>query len=167
MNRALVYVGLGVVLAGISAIASPIVLTGRETLTLAVLAGLVLAPVGLVVIAIAAASFDPRRTTVHGTFGGDDGPTSPSHAAPHVAAHLPNPKAPVRCLNCRTMVTYDLARCPRCAEDRPCRVCSRPLTTIEDRAACPGCRRPELFCNCSQYGAPVRPAGLAGRGRVR
>lgn len=156
-------------LVGIGAVASPIVLTGHETLSLVALAGLILAPVGLVVIAIAAASFDPKRTTVHGTFGGEEATETRAHGPSPQAAnpYLANPRAPVRCLNCRTMVTYDLARCPRCAEDRPCRACGRPLTMVDDQVTCPNCRRPEVFCNCSHFGAPIQRGGVARLARGR
>ena len=169
MNRSLAYVGVGVILAGIALVASPIVLTGKMTIDPVPLAGMVIAPLGLVVVGIAAAQFDPRLTTVHGTFGQDE-PAIPEPApAPGVvaAARPANPKAPVRCPNCRTVMTYDLARCPRCAEDRPCRGCGRPLTTVEDQATCPGCTRAELFCNCSQYGVASRKIGVGRTAMAR
>ncbi len=161
MNRSLAYVGLGVILTGIALVASPIVLTGRMDMDLAPLSGLIVAPVGLGVVGIAAASIDPRRTTVH-TFGNDEAPPAPKAAPPVVnpIAHLGNPKAPVRCPNCRTVMTYEMSRCPRCAEDRPCRMCGKPLDSVDDRATCPQCQRAELFCNCSQYRVPSRRMGV-------
>ncbi len=170
MNRSLAYAGVGLVLSGVAMVASPIVLTGRETLTLAALAGLVLAPVGLAVVGIGAVSFDPHRTTVHTAFGDDDRPVRPhGRSVPAVApgVRLANPKAPVRCANCRTIMTYELARCPRCAQDRPCRACGRPLLPHEDGAACPSCGRSELFCNCPWQSSPVRRERVGRGGRRR
>ncbi len=170
MNRPLTSAGVGLVLVGVSLVASPIVLTGRETMTLPSIAGLILAPVGLAVVGIGLVSFDPRLTTVHTAFGDENSP-APRHAAAHAAGgsgpRLANPRAPVRCANCRTIMTYELARCPRCAQDRPCRGCGRPLVPREEGATCPSCLRPELFCNCSWLSTPVRRevVGRGGRGR--
>lgn len=167
MNRSLAYVGVAVVLSGVSFVASPIALTGRMTFDLIPMIGVILAPLGLFVVGLAAASFDPRRTTVAGTFGSDAVPEPPPVmlAAAAATGKPANPKAPVRCPNCRTVMTYDLARCPRCAEDRPCRSCGRPLVSLEEHAACPGCSRPELFCNCAQSVPAVRKIGV-GRSAI-
>jgi hypothetical protein len=168
MNRSLAYVGVGVILAGIALVASPIVLTGRMTLGVAPIAGFIIAPLGLFVIGFAAASFDPRRTTVR-TFGQDEPPPRPEPPEELVVAQFRpvNPKAPVRCPNCRTVMTYDLSRCPRCAEDRPCRACARPLASVDDQAVCPGCTRQELFCNCSPSGIAMRKIGVGRTAMTR
>lgn len=168
MNRSLAYVGVGLILFGACLIAFPIAVTGREVLDLEQTVGLLVAPVGLVVVMIAAASFDPERTTVRAAFGGTDEPPEAHPPAAGVAAHLmlTNPKAPVHCRFCRTVITYDLARCPRCARDRPCRACGHALIEVEDRATCPSCSRPELLCNCPP-GIPERsrPGLLVAGGR--
>lgn len=159
MNRSLAYVGVGIVLAGIALVASPIVLTGHMKFNIVPAVGLIVAPLGLGVVGVAAAAIDPRRTTVLGTFG-QDLPAVPETVpvAPLPSPRPSNPRAPVRCPNCRTVMTYELARCPRCAEDRPCRECGRLLTEVDDRAVCGHCGRAELFCNCAHSGAYARRA---------
>ncbi|MGB6442202.1 MAG: hypothetical protein WBF81_02765, partial [Thermoplasmata archaeon] len=76
-----------------------------------------------------------------------------------------NPREPVRCRYCGSLVAFDLAQCPRCARARECRTCSRPLGVVLDRATCPLCARAEALCNCPHL--PSRPAtSTAGSRRV-
>ncbi len=163
MNRSLGYAGVGVVLFGMALVASPIALIGREVLDIEQIAGFLIAPVGLVVVMIAAASFDPEKTTVQGTLGGPAAMAAARREAgelPPAAPLLANPRAPVHCRYCRTIITYDLVRCPRCARDRSCRGCGRPLALREEQAACPGCSRAEFFCNCARQSSAPRSRAL-------
>ena len=166
MNRSIAYVGIGVILAGFALDAFPIVITGHETFDLEQEAGFLVAPVGLVVVLIAAVSPNPERTTVGGTFGNpDEAPLSP-RVRPSVPVRdlSYNPKEPVDCRYCRCVITYDLANCPRCARARDCRRCGRPLGMVLDRATCPTCAHAEAFCNCARL---ARPAPATSAGRVR
>jgi len=170
MNRSLGYIGIGVVLAGLALAAFPIVVTGAETFDFEQEAGLFVAPVGLVVVLLAALAPDPRKTTVVGAFGNPDEVVR----RPPVAGAAPgptrrfNPNEAASCRYCRTFIPAQMAQCPRCARARDCRTCGRPLGFVLDRATCPRCARPEALCNCSvlvgvpapaQYRGPTRSGG--------
>lgn len=165
MNRSLGWIGVGVLLAGLALVASPVALYGREVLNPEQIAGFLIAPVGLFVVMLAAAAVDPRKTTVTGAFGNPD--EQPSMAGPSRAPTRPrlrNPNEAVHCRHCRSVITADLSRCPRCARARDCRSCGRPLGQVLERPTCPTCARAEAFCNCA-----VLPqlAVRRGRGRAR
>ena len=157
MNRTVVYLGIGVILAGIGLVAFPIVVTGEERFDLEQAAGLLVAPVGLVVVMFGASFYDPTRTTVGGAFGNPEEtrprgvPTRPTFAPSPTPYH---PKEAATCRFCRTPVGYELANCPRCARARDCRSCGRPLGYVLDRATCPYCARAEAFCNCPRLFLP-------------
>jgi hypothetical protein len=165
MNRSLGWIGVGVMLAGLALVASPVALYGRELLDPEQIAGFLIAPVGLFVVMLAAAAVDPRRTTITGTFGNPDElpPAAASTRAP-VRARLRNPNEAVHCRHCRSVVTADLSRCPRCARARDCRSCGRPLGQVLDRPTCPTCARAEAFCNCAVLARAPTPRSR-GRGR--
>ena len=163
MNRSIAWIGIGLILAGIGLVASPIAITGREFLDDEQIVGFLLAPVGLFVVLIAAVSVDPTTTTVPGTFGNPDEtvrePAAAALASPRPRSH---PGATVYCRFCRAVITPDLARCPRCARARDCRTCGRPLGQVLDRPTCPRCARAETFCNCPALARPA--AARIGRG---
>ena len=159
MNRSIVLVGVGIILAGLALVASPIVLTGTEVFTIEQEAGIFLTPVGLLVIMIGAVQANPAITTVGGTFGNPD--MTPKRPAAQPSATVIrttslgyHPREPVNCRHCGSVITFDLAFCPRCARPRECRGCGRPLGMAEDRTDCPGCHRVEAFCNCPRLARP-------------
>jgi len=150
MNRAVVYLGIGVILAGLALVSFPIAVTGEEQFDPEQESGFLVAPVGLVVVMFGASFSDPRLTTIGGTFGNPDllprkpGPARPPSPAPSTY----HPHESVACRYCRTPIAYVQASCPRCARARACRSCGRPLGLVLERATCPYCARAEAFCNC-------------------
>jgi hypothetical protein len=167
MNRSIVYVGISVIVLGLGFVAFPIVLTGHEVFDFEQEWGLFLAPVGLVVVLLGAVAHDPERTTVGGAFGNpDETPRRTGPAGPPPRPRISySPLEPVNCRFCRTIITYDLANCPRCARARDCRSCGRPLGMVLDRATCPTCARPEVFCSCAVLPRPrTVPAAVRRRG---
>jgi hypothetical protein len=165
MNRSLAYIGIGVILAGFALASFPIVVYGAETFDVEQESGTLIAPVGLVVVLLAAVAPDPRRTTVVGAFGNPDetvGRERPSPAPP-TAPRRYDPKAAVACRHCRTYIPAELAQCPRCARARDCRSCGRPLGLVLDRATCPRCARPEASCGCSILDVAIGPTPRGNR----
>ncbi|HLM69861.1 MAG TPA: hypothetical protein VK423_00555 [Thermoplasmata archaeon] len=151
MNREIAGIGVVVILLGFGLVTYPIVFTGGEQLDLEQELGLLLAPVGLVVVMLGALAHDPERTTVGGAFGNPEaGRERPGRARPidSRSSRLYNPHEPVNCRYCRTVIASDLAQCPRCARPRDCRSCGRLLGFVEDQVTCPGCGRTEGLCNC-------------------
>lgn len=171
MNRSIVLVGVAIIVAGLALVASPLVLLGTEVFTIEQEFGIFLSPVGLLVIMIGAVQANPEITTVGGTFGNPDmapkrvAPTSPTTTGRATPLGY-NPREPVNCRQCGSVITYDLAFCPRCARPRECRGCGRPLGMAEERTDCPGCHRVEAFCNCPRVARP-RSAYSTGSARVR
>jgi hypothetical protein len=169
MNRSIVLVGVGVLLAGFALVASPIVLTGSEQFDIEQEAGVFLSPIGLLVVLIGAVQPNPEMTTVGGTFGNpDESPHRPASPRTTEVARVPlgfNPKEPVYCRYCRTVIAYDLAYCPRCARPRDCRGCGRPLGVVENRTDCPGCHRVEAFCNCPRLARAPSAFTVGSSGR--
>jgi hypothetical protein len=160
MNRSIAYCGVALIVLGFILVAYPIVVTGVEQLDMEQEAGFLLAPVGLVVVMLGALALDPARTTVAGTFGNPETAQMRTAAMPAVeprARRLFNPHEPVDCRYCRTVITPDLAQCPRCARARDCRNCGRPLGLVNDRPTCPTCARAEMFCNCALLVRPTSP----------
>ncbi|HYA71176.1 MAG TPA: hypothetical protein VEH28_07415 [Thermoplasmata archaeon] len=157
MNRSIAYCGVLMILLGFVLVAYPIVLTGAEQLDLEQEAGFLIAPLGLVVVMLGALALDPARTTVGGAFGNPETAmlrTTPTPPEEVRARRIYNPHEPVNCRFCRTIITSDLAQCPRCARARDCRNCGRPLGLVVNRVTCPTCARLEEFCVCPQL---VRP----------
>jgi hypothetical protein len=170
MNRSVVYLGVGVILFGIALVASPIVLTGREQFTLEQEAGLLIAPVGLVVVMLGASFYDPNRTTVGGAFGNPDvaiRPMTENRSPARAPSTLYHPHGFAICRYCRTPIGYEQATCPRCARARDCRTCGRPLGMVLDRSTCPMCARPEALCNCPEFSHPWASAPGAPSTRRR
>jgi hypothetical protein len=171
MNRSITLIGVAIILFGFMLVASPIVLTGAEQFDLAQEGGIFLAPVGLLVVLIGAVQPNPERTTVGGTFGNPEmTPRRPPPDRFAESSRTPlgfNPRTPVDCRYCRTVIAYDLAFCPRCARPRDCRGCGRPLGVAGDRTDCPGCHREEAFCNCPRTGRASGSSDSSGRGSRR
>jgi len=151
MNRSIAWFGVVLIVGGFALIAWPIAVSGAEHLDLEQELGFLVLPVGLVVVMLAALSLDPSRTTVGGAFGN---PETAQQRSPRGApvdsrtTRVFNPHEPVNCRQCRTLISPDLALCPRCARPRECRGCGRPLGIANDRVSCPGCARTEALCNC-------------------
>lgn len=161
MNRSIAYCGVGLIAFGFAMVAYPIVVTGAEQLDLEQELGFLLAPLGLVVVMLGALALDPSRTTVGGAFGNPYAELERTARTPPVEPRerrLFNPHEPVNCRYCRTVITSDLAQCPRCARARDCRNCGRPLGLVTNRVTCPTCARIEGLCNCPQL---VRPVAVA------
>ena len=162
-------VGVTVIDLGFAHVAFPIVVTGSELFDVEQEVGLLVAPIGLLVVLIGAVQVNPERTTVGGTFGNPEeiarlrsrswAPTAPPPAVRW------NPNEPVHCRFCRTVIAPDLARCPRCARARECRSCGRPLGLVLDRATCPFCGRAEAFCNCPRLARPTGAGAIVARAR--
>jgi len=169
MNRSIMLVGVGIILAGLALVASPIVLYGSEMFTIEQEAGIFLAPVGLLVLMIGAVQANPDRTTVGGTFGNPDVRPDRTGEVGAAAAARPvprgfSPHAAVDCRYCGSVITYDLAFCPRCARPRACRGCGRPLEMAGELTDCPRCHRVEAFCNCPRV---ARASTTVTTGSVR
>jgi hypothetical protein len=169
MNRSITLVGIAIILAGLALIASPIALTGQEQFDLEQAAGLLLVPVGLIVILIGGVQPNPERTTVGGPFGNPDvdlerSSSSRSAGLERTALGF-SPREPVGCRHCRTMIAFDLVVCPRCGRPRECRGCGRSLEMVEDRTDCPGCHRVEAFCNCARIDRPTPGGPVPARHR--
>lgn len=164
MNRSIALVGVGVILAGLALVAFPIVVLGGEQFDLEQMAGLLVAPVGLVVVLIGAVQHDPERTTVGGTFGNPDEARSrtPGRGGEFTRSLTYSPRESVNCRFCWSVITYDQATCPRCARARDCRSCGRPLGLVLERATCPTCARAEAFCNCPRLNRSP-PSGTVRR----
>lgn len=164
MNRSIAMVGVGIILAGLALVASPIVLTGAEQFTIMQEIGIFTSPVGLVVVMIGAVQANPQTTTVGGTFGNPEAkiPRPRSSSVPPLTRPSPlfNPLEPADCRYCPGLIPFDLAFCPRCGRPRECRGCGRTLGVAETRTDCPGCHRAEAFCSCP------RAARVPGRGPV-
>lgn len=169
MNRSVILVGVGILLLGFALMAFPIAVTGHETFDFEQEAGIYVMPPAFAVLLVGAISADPRATTVGGTFGNREAELEARRAAMPRAPPAPaslgyNPREPVRCRYCASIITFDLAQCPRCARARECRSCGRPLGIVLDRATCPLCARPEALCNCARIALrPVAPPGRARR----
>jgi hypothetical protein len=165
MNRSIGWIGVGIVVAGFALAGFPLAVAGQERLDPEQLAGFLVAPVGLVVVLIGAISVDPRKTTVTGTFGNTDepAPTADEPASPTERPRVWAALEPVNCRFCRSVISADLANCPRCARARSCRACYRPLGLVLERPTCPTCARPEPACPCpylgTTKGSPRVPRG--------
>ena len=158
-----------IIVLGLMLVASPIVLTGAELFDIEQEVGVMVVPIGLLVVLIGGVQPNPERTTVGGTFGNPDESTRlrsiPGRTAARPVPPRWNPNEPVFCRYCRTVIASDLARCPRCARARDCRACGRPLGFVLDRVTCPSCARPEAFCNCPRIARPTRTVVAPGRPR--
>jgi len=170
MNRSIALIGLVLIALGFALVAYPIAFLGHEQLDIEQELGFLVAPVGLVVVMLGALAHDPELTTVGGTFGNPEAalgrPSRPGNAETR-AAHLYNPHEPVNCRNCGSVITADLAVCPRCARPRECRTCLRPLAFVQEVVICPGCSRTEALCRCPRLARPASSPQLRGSVRRR
>ena len=170
MNRSVVMMGVAVILAGFALMSFPIAVTGQEQFDIEQESGLLVAPVGLVVVMFGASFYDPSRTTIGGAFGNPEEPARRT-AGPRAAVPVPtlpyHPYESASCRFCRTNIEYDQAICPRCARARECRTCGRPLGRVLDRATCPLCARAEALCNCPRLAGPTGARPATGPRRVR
>ena len=165
MNRAITYLGLGVLLASGFLIAYPDLLNGAEVLDFEVEVGLLTLPGGLSVILWGASAPDPRVTTVRGVFGNPEenivGRKLERSAAIAQARYRPSPKEPVNCRQCYTLIPPELADCPRCGRRRECRGCGKPLFFLAGAVRCAPCLHDEVYCNCPRLRRPVAATGPA------
>jgi hypothetical protein len=167
MHRSIAYVGVGTLLLAFALIAFPIWAYGSEQFDLEQEFGILILPAGLLVLLVAGVSPDPRLTTVGGTFGNPEfaGRERPARSSASVPGRLTyHPREAVNCEQCGTVVSPDLARCPRCTRARMCRTCGRPLGYVLDRPTCPRGAKAEPFCDCPQL---PRKAGPSTRARSR
>ena len=151
MNRSIAFLGLGILIFGIGLIASPITLTGVESVTPALELGIFVLPVGISVILWGASSPDPRITTVSGVFGNpDENELRRGEAAKRNfdVRYVPGPRESVHCRQCYTLMPWDVAECPRCGRRRQCRACGKTLYFMSGSVRCLPCVREETFCNC-------------------
>jgi hypothetical protein len=168
VNRSMVAVATGMILAAFALITYPLWALGLEQFDLEQELGILFLPFGLVIMLVAFTSIDPLTTTVGGPFGNpefDRGAAGNPTLEPRPRRPY-HPNEPVRCAKCRTFLTADLTQCPRCSLARPCRTCSRPLGLVLERATCPTCARAEPFCNCPAL-APTGPRSARERIRAR
>ncbi|MGC2359669.1 MAG: hypothetical protein WA691_05115 [Thermoplasmata archaeon] len=167
MNRSIVFIGVGIFVVGLALISFPIAVTGQEQFDLEQESGLFFIAPAMAFLLVGAISDDPRVTTIGGTLGNpefDRKPDAVDRPAAHVRSALGyNPREPVRCRHCSTIISFDLAQCPRCARPRECRGCGRPVGIVLDRVTCPSCAREEPFCNCPHL--PPRPVTASARSR--
>ncbi len=168
MNRSITYLGLAVLLGAMGLVASPVLLSGVERLTVAVEVGILTLPVGLSVILWGAASPNPESTTVGGLFGNPDEnvlrrllkPPPPTWNA----RYNPGPRESAECRHCRTAIPWDMAQCPRCGRRRECRACNKPLFFLSGAIRCAPCVRDEVYCNCPKVKrAATSVTGTRGR----
>ncbi len=170
MNRAITFLGLAILLVGIGLIASPITLTGVETVTPYLELGIFVLPVGLAVILWGASSPDPRLTTVAGVFGNPEENVmrraEVGSSRPYDVRYMPGPRESINCRACYTLIPWNLAECPRCGRRRECRTCGKPLFFLSGAVRCLPCVRVEAYCNCPRISRPI--AALSGaRGGLR
>jgi len=153
------------VLLGIAFIASPEALNGAETVTPLLEIGIFVLPVGLTTVLWGASSPDPRLTTVRGVFGNPDEAllSRMLEGTPRSidVRYLPNPREPVNCRHCYTLIPWNVAECPRCARRRDCRACGKSLYFVTGAVRCLPCVRDETFCNCPKV---KRGVALGARG---
>ncbi|MCI4365013.1 MAG: hypothetical protein L3K10_02980 [Thermoplasmata archaeon] len=151
MNRSMVTVAGMLLLVAGALISFPLWALGNEQFDWEQEAGILFLPFGLAIMLVAVTALDPRLTTVGGTFGNPEfdpaRPKGPSSSAPPKRLAY-EPREPVNCRFCRTVITADLSQCPRCARARGCRGCGRPLGMVLDRPTCPSCAQAEPLCNC-------------------
>lgn len=155
---------------GIGLIASPITLTGVETVTPYLELGIFVLPVGLAVILWGASSPDPRVTTVAGMFGNpEENVLRRSEAGGtrvYDVRYMPGPRESVNCSACYTVIPWDVAECPRCGRRRECRACGKPLFFLSGAVRCLPCVRAETYCNCPKVRrATTSPIGTRGAAR--
>jgi hypothetical protein len=166
MNRSILLIGVGLLLFAFALMSFPIATTGHEQFDLEQEGGIYLIAPALAIVLIGSISDDPRRTTIGGTFGNPEADVRRPTVDPAARERRGlgyNPREPVRCRYCSSIVPSELAQCPRCARSRDCRTCHRPLGIVLDRPTCPLCARPEPLCNCPQI--PVRAVGSIARSR--
>jgi hypothetical protein len=167
MNRSIVFIGVGIFVLGLALISSPIALTGQEQFDLAQESGLFFIAPAMAFLLVGAISDDPRVTTIGGALGNREFDRKPEEVDRPAAPVRPtlgyNPREPVRCRQCSSIIAFDLAQCPRCARPRECRGCDRPVGIVLDRVTCPTCAREEPFCNCPRL--PPRPVTTGARSR--
>jgi hypothetical protein len=166
MNRSILLIGVGILLFAFALMSFPIASTGHEVFDFEQEAGIYLIAPALAVVLIGSVSDDPRRTTIGGAFGNPEAET-PRPSAPAATTDRHglgyNPREPVRCRYCASIVPAELAQCPRCARSRDCRTCHRPLGIVLERPTCPLCARAEPLCNCPQL--PIRAPASVARSR--
>lgn len=152
MNRTTVLLGGLVVVAGLGACAYPVAATGQESLGLPLEAGLLTLGAGLGVVLIGGVSPDPRISTVGGFFGNRDEDRVQrwlrEHTHSRAALYKASPFESVHCEYCNTLMPAKSLNCPRCARNRRCRTCRKPLFFLAGAVRCGPCVKDEFFCGC-------------------
>jgi hypothetical protein len=167
MNRTVAYAGLVLVIAALLAVAIPFLMSGSFQVTVWIyLAGLVFL-IGLVALLRGATSPDPGVTTVSGFLGNPIATETRRMSQTGVGAFAGgrvglDPREPIHCRFCYTLIALDVLDCPRCGRRRICRICQRPLAFAGAQIRCASCGRDEVYCNCARA-RPVAVASVAVR----
>jgi hypothetical protein len=167
MNREMVGVASVLILVAVGLLSFPLWALGSEQFDLEQELGILFLPITLGILLVGLTALDPRSTTVGGAFGNAEfDPARPKAPAPASRFRLGyDPREEVNCRFCRTIVTAELSRCPRCGRARPCRSCARPLGSVLDRPTCPRCALAEALCNCPPLPHPTAVPAPSTRGR--
>jgi hypothetical protein len=162
----MVYVSASLMLGAFALLTYPLWALGSEQFDLEQELGILFLPFGLVTMLVGLTAIDPLTTTIGGTFGNPEFDTATRITAPGGARRGLDydPREPVNCRQCRSVIPAEYAQCRRCARARPCRSCGRPLGVVLDRPTCPACGQAEPLCNCAGI---VRASSLTPHERVR
>jgi len=170
VNRRIAFLGLVIVLVGISLMVSPIALYGSLKVNIAFESGVMLLPVGLSIVLVGASAADPTVTTVGGVWGNPDENlmrrAEKRPALDERRRFLPGPKESTNCRWCYTSIAWNEVDCARCGHRRECRGCGRPLFFLAGSVRCAPCVKDEVYCSCPKLKRPMSMAPGA-RGRAR
>jgi hypothetical protein len=167
MNREIVGVAGVLIVVALGLVSFPLWALGSEQFDIEQEVGILFLPFSLVGLLVGLTALDPRTTTVGGAFGNAEFDPPPPKAEPGPGrTRLPyNPLEEVNCRYCRTIITPNLTRCPRCGRVRLCRSCGRPLGEVLDRPTCPACGQAEALCNCASLPRGTAVPAPSSRGR--
>ena len=167
MNRRITLVGVGLFLAAVALMVSPIAIYGYLVVDLEFQLGVLLLAAASSVVLVGLAASDPRVTTIGGVFGNPDENemrrSERRSTADDRRRYALSPKEPTNCRQCYTVIAWDVADCPRCSKRRECRECGRPLFYLAGGVRCTPCARDEVYCNCPR--SKARPGSALGARR--
>ncbi|MGA7923125.1 MAG: hypothetical protein WCA77_04040 [Thermoplasmata archaeon] len=169
MNRSVVYLGVLALVLALGLFAYPVAVSGSFQLVWETDLAIIALPASLMTILWGATLPDPSLTTVGGVFGSPEENELRRQEAEARAAmtarYRSSPHEPTHCRKCYTMVTYDLALCPRCGTARLCRSCAKPLFYLSGAVRCGPCVQDENYCTCPPLARPAHE-GLVVRRRT-